>query len=190
MAGKVQYEKFFKNIKIKDSETNEIIQLKFLANKVYLDNSKPTGDIFQDMILNGSAWTVRKEKNSKHVELLPSIDDRRFIELYFNHKEDYIREIVFKKIENEFILAYIAAYDENEEFRWDAFSRVWNEDLWEYIATNSIDWELRFTIALYYLKSNKILESIAKDCPDSELRQRARELSKQWGPLNYKTYEV
>lgn len=190
MAGKVQYEKFFKNIKIKNPETNELIQLKFLANKVYLDNSKPTGDIFQDMILNGSAWTVRQEKDSKHVELVPSIDDRRFIELFFNHKEDYVRELAFKKIQNEYVLAYIAMNDENREFRWDAFSRVWNENLLEEIAKNSIDWELRLTIARYYLKSNRILKSIARNCPDPELRQRARELSKQWGPLNYKTYEM
>lgn len=190
MAAKVDYEKFFSNVKVKNPENNEIIQLKFLANKVYLDNSKPTGDIFQDMILNGSAWTVMQEKNSKCIEFVPSIDDRRFIELFFTHPEDYVRAHALGKIENEFILAYIATHDENRQFRWDAFERVWREDLLEMIARNSIDWELRLTIALYYLKSNKILESIARRCPDRELRRRAKELSKQWGPLNFESYEV
>ena len=190
MAAKTDYEKFFSSIKVKNPESNEMIQLKFLANKVYLDNSKPSGDIFQDMILNGSAWTVNQEKNSKYVELTPSIDDRRFIELFFSHKEDYVRAHALKKIENEFILAYIAAHDENRQFRWEAFERVWREDLLEMIAENSIDWELRLTIARYYLKSNRILEDIARRCPDRKLRQRAKELSKQWGPLNFESYEV
>lgn len=190
MVAKVDYEKFFRNIKAADPQTGEVIQLKFLANKVYLDNSKPSGDIFQDMILNGSAWTVHQEKNSRYVELTPSIDDRRFMELFFSHPEDYVRAHALKKIENEFILAYIATYDENRQFRWEAFERVWREDLLEMIAQNSIDWELRLTVARYYLKSNRILKSIAEECPDAELRSRAKELSGQWGPLNFESYEV
>lgn len=188
MVRKADFEKFFKSIKIKDPEDCEVIQLKFLANKVYLDNSRPTGDIFKDMILSSSAWTIRQEKNSRHIELVSSIDDRRFIELFFTHKEDYVRALALKKIENEFILAHIATNDENRQFRWDAFNRVWDENLLESIARNSIDWDLRFEIALHYLKSRRILENIAGNCPDSKLRRRARELSRQIGPSAFKSY--
>lgn len=190
MAGRVNYEKFFRNVRIKNPENNEEIQAKFLANKVYLDNSKATGDIFKDMVLNASAWTVKQEKNSKCIELVSSIDDRRFMELFFNHAQDYVREHALKKIENEFILAYIATNDENEKFRWDAFNRVWDEHLLREIALNSCDWELRFTIALHYLKDARILHDIYRNCPDVELRNRAREGAEKFGPVTYKTYQV
>ena len=187
---KVNYEKFFKNVNIKNPENNELIQAKFLANKVYLDNSKPSGDIFRDMILNGSAWTVMQEKNSKYIELVSSIDDRRFIELFFNHSEDYVRAHALKKIENEYVLAYIAIHDENEEFRWNAFNRVWDERLLEEIALKSCDWKLRFTVAIHYLDDVRILNHLFRNCSDSELREKARVLAKKYGPLTYRTYEV
>ena len=191
MAGKVvYYENFFKDINIQDPSNKEWIQAKFLANKVYLNDTKASGDIFRDMVMNGSAWTVRREKNSKYIELVPSIDDRRFIELYFDHKEDYVRAHALKKIENEFILAYVAINDENRQFRWNAFNRVWDEGLLREIALNSCDWELRFTVALHYLKDAKILNEIAENCPDSDLSQRARECADKFGPLTYKTYAV
>lgn len=190
MAGNVNYKDFFKNVNIVNPENNELIQAKFLANKVYLDNSKATGDIFKDMILNGSAWTVKREKNSKCIELVSSIDDRRFIELFFDHKEDYVRAHALKKIENEYVLAYIAINDENREFRWNAFNRVWDENLLREIALKSCDWDMRFTAAFHYLQDAKILYGISKKCPDSELRQRARECADKFGPLTYKTYTV
>lgn len=190
MAGKVNYEDFFKDVNIVNPDNNELIQAKFLANKVYLDNSKASGDIFKDMVLNGSAWTVKREKNSKYIELVSSIDDRRFIELFFNHKEDYVRAHALKKIENEYVLAYIAINDEDRQFRWNAFNRVWDEGLLREIALNSCDWELRFTVALHYLKDAKILHDISSECPDSELSQRAGQYADKFGPLTYKTYTV
>ena len=190
MAGIVNYKDFFKNVNIVNPENNELIQAKFLANKVYLDNSKATGDIFKEMVLNGSAWTVKREKNSRYIELVSSIDDRRFIELFFDHKEDYVRAHALKKIENEYVLAYIAINDENRKFRWNAFNRVWDENLLRDIALKSCDWEMRFTAALHYLKDAGILHDISRKCPDLELRQRARKYAEKFGPLTYKTYAV
>lgn len=188
MAGKVNFEKFFKNIKIKNPCNNEEIQFKLLANKVYLDTPKPSGNLFEDMVLNASAWTILQEKDSENFEIVPSMDDRQFIELFFNREEDYMREFALKVIENEFILAYIAIHDENKEFRWCAFDKVWDEGLLEEIALNSRDWELRLTIAQYYLRDVEILKKISRNCPDSELRNRARKLAKEFGPLACKSY--
>ena len=188
MAVKVNYGKFFKNVKIKNPYGCEEFQLKILANKIYFDYQKSSGNIFEDMVLSASAWTIRQENGNGRIDIVSSFDDRRFIEIFFNNDNDDLRKKALRKIENEFILAYIAIHDENEEIRWNAFNKVWDEDFLRDIALNSCDWELRFNIALYYLKDVEILKGISRNCPDSELRNRARESAKKLGPLNCKSY--
>lgn len=186
MGGNVNFEEFFKTVKIKVS--NEEMQFKILGNKVYADKFKSTGNMFEDMVLNSASWTIVQLKDSPYFDLVFSFDDRQFIEIFFNSEDDDIRKHALKRIENEFVLSYIAINDENEEIRWDAFNKVWKEDFLEDIALNSCDWELRLTIAQYYLKDAKILRKISRECPDFELRNRAREIAKELGPLSYASY--